>query len=252
MPKPIALILASDNAFDVNEDLITPMVPFMSKPIIEHITDAIEDSGVEEIYIVTGQQSEKVEYYFGDAYKYIEQDEADKGLVGALKQAQQFIDLKDRAIIVAGAKAPLIMSRSIKKMLKTHQEQKNDVTFLSADFAKEFPYPRIIRDLEGAISTCIQPEKCSEEELEVLEFLSTYFVFDGNSLDKELDRMSATSGNDTYDFCGMLHQFKKQSKTINVLKVACWYELVSITSYNEHQIAQRLWYDASRAKVYEE
>jgi len=48
-----------------------PMLPAATKPILEHVFDALIDAGVSDITVVVGYQRNRVQSHFGPTYRNV-------------------------------------------------------------------------------------------------------------------------------------------------------------------------------------
>ncbi len=68
-----AVILAAGKGTrmkELTQDVPKPMLKVQGKPILEHILEGIINTGIHEIFIVTGWQADVIESYFGDGSKW--------------------------------------------------------------------------------------------------------------------------------------------------------------------------------------
>lgn len=68
-----AVILAAGKGTrmrELTQEMPKPMLEVRGKPILEHILDGILQSGVKDVFIVTGFRAEVLEDYFGDGSKW--------------------------------------------------------------------------------------------------------------------------------------------------------------------------------------
>ncbi|WP_136689275.1 bifunctional sugar-1-phosphate nucleotidylyltransferase/acetyltransferase [Halorhabdus amylolytica] len=73
-----------------------PMLPAANRPILEHVLDALVDTGVEELVLVVGYERDRVQNYFGPSYRdrpitYVRQDKQ-LGTGHALFEARDAVD----------------------------------------------------------------------------------------------------------------------------------------------------------------
>jgi len=64
-----AVVLAAgkgERLWPLTENRPKPMIPVTNRPILEHIVDALEATGVDEVVLVVGSNRERVQSYFGD------------------------------------------------------------------------------------------------------------------------------------------------------------------------------------------
>ncbi len=108
------------------------MLPVANKPILEHVFDAVKQSGIDEIIVVVGYKKEVIMEYFED-YKgikitYVVQDKQ-LGTAHALLQAKKYI--KTSFLVLSGDN--IIDRSSISKLIK----EKSEYSIL----IKEHPHP---------------------------------------------------------------------------------------------------------------
>lgn len=108
------------------------MLPVANKPILEHVVDAVKNSGIDEIIIVIGYKKEVIMEHFKDYedvdIKYVVQDKQ-LGTAHALLQAKKHV--KNSFIVLSGDN--IIDQKSISKLIK----DKSEYSLL----IKEHPHP---------------------------------------------------------------------------------------------------------------
>ncbi|WP_135663791.1 bifunctional sugar-1-phosphate nucleotidylyltransferase/acetyltransferase [Halorhabdus rudnickae] len=73
-----------------------PMLPAATRPILEHVLDALVETGIEELVLVVGYERDRVQNYFGPSYRdrpitYVRQDKQ-LGTGHALLEARDAVD----------------------------------------------------------------------------------------------------------------------------------------------------------------
>lgn len=72
----------------LTEEIPKPMLPIAGKPMLEHIVERLEQSGIEDILIVVGYHKEQIEAHF-PALKFVTQEIID-GTAAAVKLGRAF------------------------------------------------------------------------------------------------------------------------------------------------------------------
>ena len=68
-----AVILAAGKGTrmrELTQEMPKPMLKIHGKPILEHILGGLKDSGIREVFVVTGFRAEVIEGYFGDGSRW--------------------------------------------------------------------------------------------------------------------------------------------------------------------------------------
>jgi mannose-1-phosphate guanylyltransferase len=82
-----------------------PMVPFMNKPVMEHIIEKLASQGFKEIIITTNIKTTEIEDYFGDGSKWgvdfkLVHEKEPLGTAGSVKNAVHHLD--DTFVVIQG------------------------------------------------------------------------------------------------------------------------------------------------------
>jgi UDP-N-acetylglucosamine diphosphorylase/glucosamine-1-phosphate N-acetyltransferase len=98
-----------------------PMLPAANRPILEHVLDALVDAGLRRVVLVVGYRRERVQEYFGPAYRdvpleYVGQ-EKQLGSGHALLQARDSVE--GAFLVVNGDR--VIQSRSVRDVADTFE-----------------------------------------------------------------------------------------------------------------------------------
>lgn len=114
----------------ISSYLPKPMLPLGRKPVLQHIVDELQQSGIEEVGLIVRSDHQVIWDYFVDqpVITFIEDNTA-SGPGGAILQAEEFITGDDFVVIFSDA--PVRGSKRsdyLKKLMSINQKQKAKAT----------------------------------------------------------------------------------------------------------------------------
>jgi bifunctional UDP-N-acetylglucosamine pyrophosphorylase/glucosamine-1-phosphate N-acetyltransferase len=190
-----SVILAAGEGTRMKSKLPKVMHEVCGKPMLFHILDVVNKSGVEKNLLILGHSRETIEDMVKAEYKDViakEQPVGDQYPYGtgfAVKQAIDEIDDKDQVLILCGD-TPLLSQESIEGILKFHTEKKNDLTVMTTLLEKPFGYGRIVRNERGIVKGIVEQKDASLEQREIREINSGIYVVRGQLLKQTLSMLS--------------------------------------------------------------
>jgi len=188
------------------------MLPVANKPILEHVLNALKNSGVTEVILVVGYKKEVIMDYFKD-YKepkiiYVEQDKQ-LGTAHALSKAKNFI--KNHFIVVPGDN--IIDKKSVTKLV----QDKSDYSIL----IKEYPHPSkygVVFIKDGKLKEIV--EKPAED---IGRFISTGIYKLPKTIFKEIEECRLQN---IFDLSSVIQNLIEKGKTINTILADFWMDIV--------------------------
>ncbi|MCH8902575.1 MAG: NTP transferase domain-containing protein [Bacteroidetes bacterium] len=237
-----AIILAAGKGTRMNTSLPKALVQLNGIPIIQHLIESLGEAGIEDIIVVIGHESEQIKKVLGKKFRYAEQVEQ-KGTAHAVMQTKKMVTTTDRDVLVFVGDSPLISTKTIQQLIEHHRTKNADCTFLTADFASRYPYARIVRDEEGALTKCVEQKDATEDELEISEALSSHFIFNANLLYENIDEVEADQNNGEYYLTDMIGIFLEKGLKVETLKVEHYEELVGLNTLEDIEWAEKIMQD---------
>lgn len=167
------------------------------KPMLGWVISAVRKADIENICVVTGFGSEKVCEYLNGTVKTVLQKEQ-KGTGHAVMCAQEFLDSISGNLLVLYGDAPFIDEDTINSALKTHTEQQNSVTVISAVIDDPSGYGRIIRTPDGGLAGIVEQKDANSAQLAVKEINSGAYWFEVSALKNALKKLSNNNSQGEY------------------------------------------------------
>ncbi len=179
------LILAGGLGTRMKSSLPKVMHSLCGKPMLEYIVDTARILEPSRIIILIGNGSEKVREHF-EREKGIEFafQKEQLGTGDAVKSAIGNIDEKGTVIVLSGD-VPLIASGTLKKLVRTHEEEKADVTLLTMILEDPAGYGRILKKGNN-VTGIVEHKDASEEQRMIKEVNAGLYAFDAEFLKREI------------------------------------------------------------------
>ena len=187
MSKSCAVILAAGQGTRMKSSKPKVLAEVLFKPMIDWVTDAALNAGVDDICLVTGFKHEAVDEHFNGRFRTVIQSEQ-LGTGHAVMQAKDFI--KEHVpgnVLVFNGDAPLIPAETIKAALDFHQAGNNAATIISAKVENPTGYGRIIRSRDGKLKKIVEEKEASATEKIVNEVNSGAYWFSSSVLLEALE-----------------------------------------------------------------
>jgi len=239
------IILAGGKGTRMRHELPKVLVPLKGKPMIKHLIESVERSGVcDKPCIVVGYGRELVQKELGDKYNYVVQEEQ-LGTGHAVLCAEKCIK-NTKSVLVLYGDNPYMTSETIKKLVRKHSESKNEITMATVmlpDFKdwRVFFYTnfsRIIRDASGKILKSVEFKDASEEEKEVKEVNPCYFCFDAKWLLQELKTLKNHNAQGEYYLTDLVKIAMEEGKKIESIKIDPS-EALAVNSKDELELVEK-------------
>ena len=177
MSKKCALILAAGEGRRMKTSKPKVLAEVLFKPMIDWVTDAVREGGVDEICVVTGHCHEELEAHLGGKFRTVVQSEL-LGTGHAVMQAKEFIKANSPGnILIINGDAPLIDAKTISTAFEYHESHKNAVTIISAKIDNPFGYGRIIRNKDKCLKRIVEENDATNAEKMINEVNSGAYWF---------------------------------------------------------------------------
>ncbi|WP_295088006.1 bifunctional UDP-N-acetylglucosamine diphosphorylase/glucosamine-1-phosphate N-acetyltransferase GlmU [Ruminococcus sp.] len=192
-----AVILAGGQGKRMKAEMPKPLFKVLGEPMLHWVITACESADITDICVVKGFKGEMIDEYLGKKYTTVLQAER-LGTGHAVQQAIPFLenDTSGNTLVLCGD-APFIDEETIRNSLKTHEEQGNSVTVITAELENPFGYGRIIRSAKG-ISGIVEQKDATDEQKAVKEVNSGAYWFRTADLVELLGKLDNNNAQNEY------------------------------------------------------
>ena len=199
------------------------MLPVANKPILKHVFDAVQKSGVEELIVVVGYKKEVIMDYFRDQNNitYVVQ-EKQLGTAHALLQAREHVN--EPFIVLAGDN--IIDHKSISKMIQS----RSNISILVKEHPSPSKYGVVFLEKNRLKRIVEKPRD------ETSKFISTGIYRFPNSIFDEINRLTSQG---VYDLTSLIQSLLDHGNEIQTIVADQWMDVVypwDIIDVNEAMI----------------
>lgn len=209
--KNYALILAAGKGTRMKSETPKVAFPILKKPMIQYIIENIENSIIDETYLVLGYKKEVVEEILKDRAKYVYQEEQLGTGHAALQAAPILANLEGNTLIMPGD-IPLIWYKSINRIFQSHEENGNDLTVVTAIYDDPKGYGRIIRNAQGSIVGIVEEKDADAYQKQINEVNSGIYIVNNQKFFKLLSKLENQNNKGEYyitDMVALMHKTHK-------------------------------------------
>lgn len=224
-----ALILAAGEGVRMKSKIPKVLHKILDKAMLRYVVSAARSCGISEIGIVIGYKAEMVKDELkGENISFFLQ-EKQMGTGHAALSAESFIDEASDILILYGD-TPLITDETLKRFIRFHKENKNDISLISAVCDNPSGYGRIIRDKKGRFLRNIEHKDASEEERQVKEINTGVYCFNGKALKETLGKISNNNAQGEYYLTDTLSEAISSGYKVNVFLAEGIEEFLGVNS----------------------
>lgn len=173
-----ALVLAAGKGTRLQtEGIDLPKVMRLAdgKPLLHYVVESLSFLPPEDIILVVGWKKEAVLSAFPQ-YPHAVQEQLN-GTGGAVQYAAPLLEGYEGHLIVCCGDTPLMSRATFQALAKTHLEEGNSCTMLSARLPEGGSYGRVLREADGSFQRIVEARDCTPEQAAVTEVNTGTYVF---------------------------------------------------------------------------
>ncbi len=199
------IILAAGEGKRMKTGIPKVMNLLKNMPLIEHVVEHVESSGVcEKPVVIVNPNHTLVQDYLGGRAIYVVQTQQ-LGTGHAAGCSAEVLEGKVENIIVLYGDMPFLKPESIKKLAETHNAEGNILTMMTVtvpDFEGKFialkDFGRILRDSAGRIIKSVELRDATPSEASSLELNPCYYCFNAQWFWREVKNLKNNNAQGEY------------------------------------------------------
>ena len=233
------IILAAGKGTRMKSDLPKVLHPVCGMPMINYPLIEAKKAGAKEIVAVIGHGAEAVRSSLKEEEINFVVQEEQLGTGHAVMVCETTIEDIDLPVVILCGDAPLIRSSTIAGLVKSHEENKNSVTVLTADMDEPTGYGRIIKD-GSEITRIVEEKDASEAEKLIVEVNSGIYCVEGKFLFEALKKVSSNNSQGEYYLTDIIGIGRDLGLKVGWSKLTKSDEIMGINSRKDLAEANRL------------
>lgn len=238
MNKLKVIILAAGEGKRMKSKLPKVLHKVQGKTMADHVIDAAECAGADDICVVIGHGAETVKEALKNRKVKFALQQKQMGTGHAVMQAGDFIE--DGAdIVVLYGDTPLITAQTINKILDFHRTENNSISIISAMVDNPAGYGHIIRDINGNFLKIVEHKDADEKEKLVKEINTGIYCFTGEALKKGLSLLKNDNVQGEYYLPDTLEIILKDGGRVNAMTAESADEFAGVNSKAQLAAAEK-------------
>ncbi|WP_283135394.1 bifunctional UDP-N-acetylglucosamine diphosphorylase/glucosamine-1-phosphate N-acetyltransferase GlmU [Rhizohabitans arisaemae] len=194
--RPAAVIvLAAGEGTRMKSRIPKVLHEICGRPLVGHMLAAARDLRPDRLFVVIGHGREQVGAHLAqsapDAQPIVQAEQ--NGTGHAVRMVLEAVGTIPGTVLVTYGDTPLLRTETLAELLRTHAEQGNAATVLTAVVADPTGYGRIVRDEAGAVLEIVEHRDAGPEQLTIREMNSGVYAFDGSLLADAIKRVSTAN-----------------------------------------------------------
>lgn len=189
------------------------------KPMVEHVVDQVEATGIKKVVTIVGHGADAVKGYLGTRSEYVLQEQQ-LGTGHAVLQAQSVLENEEGTTLVICGDTPLLTADTLDALLRYHEEKKAKATILTAHADNPNGYGRIIRNAKDNVEKIIEQKDASAEEVKVQEINTGTYAFDNQSLFAALQAVGNDNAQGEYYLPDVIEILKNQGEIVTAYQMS--------------------------------
>ncbi|QHS23885.1 bifunctional UDP-N-acetylglucosamine diphosphorylase/glucosamine-1-phosphate N-acetyltransferase GlmU [Virgibacillus sp. MSP4-1] len=213
MSQRFAVVLAAGQGTRMKSSLYKVLHPVCGKPMVQHVTDQLNELKLSQLITVVGFGAEKVKDELGDATEFVIQEEQ-LGTGHAVMQAEELLSDKEGTTLVVCGDTPLLTAETLEAFVSHHEKEAAKVSVLTAGADDPAGYGRVVRNEANEVEKIVEHKDASPDELAIKEINTGTYCFDNQALFNALKDVSNDNAQGEYYLPDVIEILKSQGEKI--------------------------------------
>lgn len=192
-------ILAAGKGTRMKSDLPKVLHSLGGLTLVERVLNSCSLLDLERQIAIVGYQGEKVKQALSDrpSVEFVEQTEQ-LGTGHAVQQIMPKLNGYTGDVLVLNGDAPLLRPETLQKLVKTHQNQGNSATLLTAQLPNPQGYGRVFCDDSDLVESIIEERDCTSQQKQHRRVNAGIYCFNWQQLAAALPKLSTNNDQQEY------------------------------------------------------
>ncbi|ELS01736.1 UDP-N-acetylglucosamine diphosphorylase/glucosamine-1-phosphate N-acetyltransferase [Xenococcus sp. PCC 7305] len=192
-------ILAAGRGTRMKSDLPKVLHTLAGRSLVERVIDSCQLLEPEHKIVIIGYQGAKIQQELShlDELKFVTQSEQ-LGTGHAVQQLLPQLQDYQGDLLVLNGDAPLLRKVTLQQLVKTHQENGNAATLLTANLPNPQGYGRVFCDRNNLVSQIIEDRDCTPAQRKNSRVNAGIYCFNWPKLAQALPKLSTDNDQQEY------------------------------------------------------
>lgn len=224
----LGLVLAAGEGTRFKSETIKILHPILGKAMGSWVVNAVSGLNPGKIFLVIGHQKDQVKKNIhSDIIDYVEQ-KPQLGTAHAVRTAAPGLEKHPgKDVLIINGDLPLIQTGTLRAMWDRHREEKNALTFASADMDNPGGFGRVIYQDDNLV-TVIEEKDAAPEQRELKEVNVGIYIFRVQALLDALPRISNRNAKKEYYLTDGIEVLSRMGENVRSHKINKTVEIVGV------------------------
>jgi bifunctional UDP-N-acetylglucosamine pyrophosphorylase/glucosamine-1-phosphate N-acetyltransferase len=192
-------ILAAGRGTRMKSDLPKVLHTLAGRSLVERVLDSCSLLDLDKQIVIVGYQGEKVKQALShrQEVEFVEQTQQ-LGTGHAVQQLISSLAGYEGDLLVLNGDAPLLRGQTLQNLIKTHQENKNAATLLTANLPNPQGYGRVFCNADNLVSHIIEDRDCNIAQKQIRRVNAGIYCFNWQELVGALPKLSTNNDQQEY------------------------------------------------------
>ena len=240
--RPAAVIvLAAGEGTRMKSRVPKVLHPMSGRSILGHVMAAARELDPERLVVVVGHGkdpvSAEVTKQAPEARIVVQEEQLGTG--HAVRMITEALGVIPGTVIVTCGDMPLMRAETLRELLDMHRDAGNAVTVLTAR-GDSAGYGRVVRDGNGGFLRIVEERDASPAELDIDEYNSACYAFDGALLADAIKRVTTDNGQQQEYLTDAVEILRRDGYPIGIMVAADVTEILGINDRVQLAAARRV------------
>ncbi|MBU1998160.1 MAG: NTP transferase domain-containing protein [Candidatus Omnitrophota bacterium] len=227
--KIAAIILAAGKGERMKSQTPKVLHEICFRPMLGYVLDLVKELKTDRSISVLGFKHEQVNKVLPKGIETVVQ----KRLLGtgdAVKQALGLLNVFHGVVLVLYADIPLLKAKTIKELIRRHNENRSDITLLTARVEKPDGYGRILRDKYASICGIVEEKDADDFQKGIKEINTGIACFNKDKLFSALKKVKPNNRKKEYYLTDVIEIIYKGAGIIDNLNISDIQQAMGVNS----------------------
>lgn len=226
-----SVILAAGKGTRMKSQTPKVLHEIMGKTLLGYVLDNVK-SITDENFVIVGHHAEEVEKFVTENYKNAKTvlQTPQLGTGHAVSMVCPLLNDYRGLVLILCGDTPLITEETLKEFVDYHQNNKSDLTVMSAIFDNPTNYGRIIREADNTLKCIVEEKDATAEQKAVKEVNAGIYCLDWNKVKDAFSQLTSNNAQGEYYLTDIIQWGKANGLSVNAYTMENNEEIFGINS----------------------
>lgn len=226
-----SVILAAGKGTRMKSQTPKVLHEIMGKTLLGYVLDNVK-SITDENFVIVGHHAEEVEKFVTENYKNAKTvlQTPQLGTGHAVSMVFPLLNDYRGLVLILCGDTPLITEETLKEFVDYHQNNKSDLTVMSAIFDNPTNYGRIIREADNTLKCIVEEKDATAEQKAVKEVNAGIYCLDWNKVKDAFSQLTSNNAQGEYYLTDIIQWGKANGLSVNAYTMENNEEIFGINS----------------------